>query len=299
MGVLLHLGVRDANLALGGVLAERGATAEAAALYDEAIAMAEERGWLPSAVVTAVERVRLDAGVDGPAAGLAGLERLRRTIAGHPVGPEAVGAIDALEAALLVAASDSLARAAELIDGLRPGVRRRVLSVRLALASGDTSGAADLLAGVGPANLRERLVVDLLTARLAAMGGDHATRDRHLRAAADRARAQGFRRIFLDETPELVPALRSLADERTELQPLVDEVESLASSSTHGRAEPLTDREISVLRYLQSRLTHQEIAGELGISTNTLKTHTRALYRKLGAGSRADAVAAALRAGLL
>jgi LuxR family maltose regulon positive regulatory protein len=248
-----------------------------------------------------VERVRLDAGVSGPAAGLAGIERLRRTIAGHPAGPEAIAPIDALEATLLLATPtpEALGRAGRLIEGLRPGVRRRLLSIRLALAAGDRDGAATLLAGAAPANLRDRLVVDLLTARLAAATGDDATRDRHLRAAADRARAQGFRRIVLDEAPELVPALRRLAAERPELRPMVDEIETLAADTSHGRAEPLTERELSVLRYLQSRLTHHEIAAELGISANTLKTHTRALYRKLGATSRAAAVAAALRAGLL
>ena len=301
MGFPLHLGVRDANLALGGVLAERGEVAEAAALFDEAVAMAEERGWLPSAVVTGVERVRLAAGVDGPAAGLAGVERLRGKVAGHAVGPDAIAPIDALEATLLLAgpSPEALGRASGLISGLRRGVRRRLLEVRLALASGDAALAGSLLGHVGPANLRDRLVADLLTARIAAAGGDHVARDRHLVAAADRARSQGFRRIFLDEAPELVPALRALADSRTELRPLVDEVETLAAASAHGRAEPLTDRELSVLRLLQSRLTHHEIAGELGISANTLKTHTRSLYRKLGATSRSAAISTALRSGLL
>ena len=54
--------------------------------------------------------------------------------------------------------------------------------------------------------------------------------------------------------------------------------------------EVLTDRETDVLRLLQGSLNLNEIAGELYVSHNTVKTHTLALYRKLGASSRAEAV---------
>ena len=54
-----------------------------------------------------------------------------------------------------------------------------------------------------------------------------------------------------------------------------------------------------MLRYLASRLSYAEMAGELFISVNTLKTHLKAVYRKLGVATRAEAVAAARRSGLL
>ena len=54
--------------------------------------------------------------------------------------------------------------------------------------------------------------------------------------------------------------------------------------------EELTDRETDVLRLLQGSLNLNEIAGELYVSHNTVKTHTLALYRKLGVTSRAEAV---------
>jgi len=62
--------------------------------------------------------------------------------------------------------------------------------------------------------------------------------------------------------------------------------------------EPLTDREVVVLRYMTSRLTTSEIASELYISVNTVRTHTKAVYRKLGVASRQDAVAEAHRLGI-
>ena len=55
-------------------------------------------------------------------------------------------------------------------------------------------------------------------------------------------------------------------------------------------ADPLTVRERTVLRYLGSTLSPPEIAAELSISLNTLKTHQRNIYRKLGAAGRYDAV---------
>ena len=62
--------------------------------------------------------------------------------------------------------------------------------------------------------------------------------------------------------------------------------------------EPLTERELVVLRYLSSRLTTAEIRQELYVSANTVKTHTKAVYRKLGVGSRQDAISEARRLGI-
>ena len=66
-----------------------------------------------------------------------------------------------------------------------------------------------------------------------------------------------------------------------------------------AREEELTARELDVLVLLQGSLTVREIADALFLSTNTVKTHIQALYRKLGAHSRTDAVAVARRDRLL
>jgi len=63
--------------------------------------------------------------------------------------------------------------------------------------------------------------------------------------------------------------------------------------------EDLTDRELAVLRYLPSRLSQREIASELYVSLNTVKTHCKAVYRKLGVGDRKAAVQAARDVSLL
>ena len=68
--------------------------------------------------------------------------------------------------------------------------------------------------------------------------------------------------------------------------------------TTNGRDE-LTEREIAVLRLLAGELSRREIADALYVSLDTVKTHIRGIYRKLGAGTREDAVADARRRGLI
>ena len=63
--------------------------------------------------------------------------------------------------------------------------------------------------------------------------------------------------------------------------------------------EPLTDRELDVLRLLQGSLSISDIARELFLSANTVKTHAHAIYRKLDAHSRDEAVRAARRNQLI
>jgi LuxR family maltose regulon positive regulatory protein len=57
-------------------------------------------------------------------------------------------------------------------------------------------------------------------------------------------------------------------------------------------AGPLTERETAVLRLLGGSLSLREIGQELYVSQNTVKTHIRAIYRKLGVSTRHDAIAA-------
>ncbi len=75
----------------------------------------------------------------------------------------------------------------------------------------------------------------------------------------------------------------------------------LASPPTEvaGIVEALTDRELAVLRYLPTPMPQREIASELYVSLNTVKTHCKAIYRKLGVGDRKAAVQAARDANLL
>jgi DNA-binding NarL/FixJ family response regulator len=73
----------------------------------------------------------------------------------------------------------------------------------------------------------------------------------------------------------------------------------LADPAPAGRRLTLTERELQVLRGMADGKSNAEIGRELFVSEDTVKTHARRLFRKLGARDRAHAVAAGFRAGLV
>jgi LuxR family transcriptional regulator, maltose regulon positive regulatory protein len=75
-------------------------------------------------------------------------------------------------------------------------------------------------------------------------------------------------------------------------------LDTLAETSLAGPSS-LTIAELRILRFLPSHRSFREIAAHLGVSANTVKTQAHAVYRKLGAASRSEAVALAIDAGLL
>ena len=104
---------------------------------------------------------------------------------------------------------------------------------------------------------------------------------------------------------ELVSQLRSVLDGGAPLSPAVAAtlLEFVRrSSDATGRTAPqrldLTDREMDVLRRLVDGRTYDQTAGDLGISASTVRTHVRAIYRKLQVHSVAEAVRKAVQAGL-
>jgi ATP/maltotriose-dependent transcriptional regulator MalT len=80
-----------------------------------------------------------------------------------------------------------------------------------------------------------------------------------------------------------------------------DATRAPARRATHpnGRSEALSDAELNVLRLLRSELSQREIAGELHLSFNTIKTHTRNIYRKLGVAERTEAISRARELSLI
>jgi LuxR family transcriptional regulator, maltose regulon positive regulatory protein len=74
---------------------------------------------------------------------------------------------------------------------------------------------------------------------------------------------------------------------------------SLGAAPTAQDGDELSGRELAVLRLLPTRLSQREIGDELYVSLNTVKTHTRNVFRKLGVTSREDAVQRARAHGLI
>jgi LuxR family maltose regulon positive regulatory protein len=118
------------------------------------------------------------------------------------------------------------------------------------------------------------------------------------------AEPDGFRRPFTRGGQEVHEMLLAHLDSGTAYWSLVTNLVTVGPDDADAgdRAqllEPLSDRELTVLRYLQSILSRAEIAAELSISVNTVKTHVRNIYRKLDTGRRRDAVRQARRRQLL
>jgi ATP/maltotriose-dependent transcriptional regulator MalT len=113
-----------------------------------------------------------------------------------------------------------------------------------------------------------------------------------------RRRAQRLGRTLLAEASRL--ARRT--PEAVTFGPWFDEawehLDTLAENSMAGPSS-LTIAELRILRFLPSHRSFREIAVQLGVSANTVETQAHAVYRKLGAASRSEAVARATEAGLL
>jgi LuxR family maltose regulon positive regulatory protein len=101
---------------------------------------------------------------------------------------------------------------------------------------------------------------------------------------------------LLDRLRTVVSRHPEFADSLLEaLQP----VKSAAASSAVTSQRILTDRERAVLPYLATHLKAAEIASDLYLSVNTVKSHQQAIYRKLGVSSRRDAVDRGRELGLI
>jgi LuxR family transcriptional regulator, maltose regulon positive regulatory protein len=91
--------------------------------------------------------------------------------------------------------------------------------------------------------------------------------------------------------PDLTELLEARADELGPLHGLALElVDRARTSPAPAYVEPLTERETSVLCHLPTLMSNHEIADVMHVSVNTVKTHLKSLYRKLGVTSRREAV---------
>jgi LuxR family maltose regulon positive regulatory protein len=212
--------------------------------------------------------------------------------------------MNASEAHLTLEAGDP-DHAEELAARMGESEQRLRVHTAIALARGDATRARDFLAGSRPATLRQAVDAAVLRARI-----EHACGGREVNDAVgvvyDLAHEEGFVLALTSDMPELASDVSRLMRGRPAgrfedaVLELVDGPVMLRESASAGSSvEHLSEREQTVLRYLASRLTAGEIANELFISHNTLKTHVRSVYRKLGVSSRRDALDEAHRRELI
>jgi LuxR family transcriptional regulator, maltose regulon positive regulatory protein len=116
-----------------------------------------------------------------------------------------------------------------------------------------------------------------------------------LQRALTLAEPEGYARIFVDEGPPMASLLRAAAKQGIapryvrRLLAAVNKTED-STPASQGLIEPLSERELDVLRLLGTDLGGPEIARELVVSLNTVRTHTKNIYAKLGVNNRRAAV---------
>jgi LuxR family maltose regulon positive regulatory protein len=171
---------------------------------------------------------------------------------------------------------------------------------RVHLAQGDPSAALAVLAPVrrqmeAKGWQDEQLKVIVLQAVAHHAHGDTDTAMHLLGEALALAEPGGFIRLFVDEGPPMVDLLEAAA--KHGIAPAYVRHLLAASGKTEGRTpvnqvaiEPLSERERDVLRLLGTDLNGPDIARELIVSLNTLRTHTKNIYDKLGVNTRRAAL---------
>jgi LuxR family transcriptional regulator, maltose regulon positive regulatory protein len=190
----------------------------------------------------------------------------------------------------------------------------RIATAALRLATSDPQAAADVLApvldgSVAKVRLIRMVTALLLEARAREALGDQGAAGRALERALGITEGNGMLLPFLLDP---IPALLDRHGRSGTAYPvLAAQILALAgpggSSVTGGGPAgivppglaQLTDSETRVLRYLPTHLTVHDIANELFLSVNTVNTHRRHVYAKLGVHSRHEAVDRARALGLL
>jgi LuxR family maltose regulon positive regulatory protein len=266
-----------AHLARALCSAQRGERRGAAAHLAAAGAVALVASRSLAAVLSS-----LQAALSGPSPSTAWLDT---TTAAHPLATQTLIAAGALEVV------DPQRR---LVAVGGPG-ERAVVRARQELARGAPEAARAALARAlvdrdFALNLRTIVEAHTLAAVAADACGDEADAAAQLRAALDLVAASGVRAPLLDNAAALGDLLEreTTAPEHRSLA--IDLLDHLRRTPAGSPVETLTERETAVLQYLPTLMSNAEIADGLHLSINTVKSHLKAVYRKLGVDGRRDAV---------
>jgi ATP/maltotriose-dependent transcriptional regulator MalT len=300
-GLDTHGGAGDAHLALAGALIDRNELADATAALrrvDE-ILQANPPGRVYQ-VLLRLEQVRVAAALDDFDDVFATLREVGKLIT-HLPRSVLQHMVDAAAARWHLQAGQAR-QAEELITTLPEGSPvHTLLRARLDLARGRFDAVRARLQRASLATMRDQLAGELLLARAAIESGEDPTG--HMMVAAGLAAPERLVRVFLEEGPAVARLGRAAADSLG-TEPGTNLSVGLGSpppsrGTPRQPAAILTERELSVLRFLPSHLTYAEIARECLMSVNTVKTHLKSIYAKLGVSSRAATVERARLLGLL
>ncbi len=170
----------------------------------------------------------------------------------------------------------------------------------------EVSRFLDRLLTAAEAGARTRSVIEILVLQSLAhhTGGDDASALASLGRALSLAEPEGYVRVIVDEGRPMASLLGGLAKKGTAGDYVRRLQAAIATTEHHpadgqGLVEPLSERELDVLRLLGTDLDGPDIARELFLSLSTVRTHTQRIYAKLGVNNRRAAVRVAEERNLL
>lgn len=279
---------------LGTVLLERGDLAAARAQFETVVevASATRRPATVLALLGLSRILRYEGAFD---ASLASLDDCRELTRHAPRSSAMVVAIEASAARTMLAGGD--ADGARLVlDDLAPGFASEVLAAHVLVAEGDLAAARAALADApAPGRWAEALDLELARLHLEVRAGGTAV---HVLAGDVLDLATPVRAAFplAEAGRDVLAAVVAVARKRPQTRFLEAIQRTRPPAALAGldrrefEADALSERERTVLRYLATALSYREIADDLYVSVNTVKTHVRNILRKLDADSRAEAV---------
>jgi LuxR family transcriptional regulator, maltose regulon positive regulatory protein len=303
LGFDRHPFVVDSLRVLAGAALERR-DLDAAERHTEQALSISERGRPPFKYFALLDRAEIWATRGQTGDALATIETARSVLAG--TAPTPLARADELEAVLRLALGD-LRSPAELARGL-PEPRRGLLLARVALAASQPDAALGHLNGtsLGTLTPRAALVRQVLLAAAAIQRGDPRAAD-ILGDVLKTARHEGYLNTIVTTAPGVT---RYLVEHSSQIQsdPFLDRIitaamevraaQAEAAQSAGLIAQPLTAAQLRILKLLPTT-TYEQIAATLYISHNTVKTHLRTIFQKLGVSSRAEAIERAVDLQLL
>lgn len=283
------------------VLLERGRTADAERRL-LAVTATDTDLRRPARVLVRLSLARLSRAIGDFDAAFAALDDADLIMGRHPVGSGVVDHLLTSRARLLID-SGGEREARTVIGAIAQPFLRSLLQLQLAVARGHFDTAATGLEKLAPTAYTRRQQLEAALVGLAIA----VARDKPAEAAAAAAAVfsiaapEGFVLPVAEAGSAVLAAVRRAAHTR----PRSDHVDALMAVQPcvpahlvvngHHAHEKLSKQERVVLRYLDTSMGTREIADALFVSVNTIKTHLRNINRKLGAGSRAEAVVTARR----
>jgi ATP/maltotriose-dependent transcriptional regulator MalT len=324
-----HMGM--AHVGLAQVLYERNELAAALDHATRGVALCRQLAYTPAlatglAVVARIRHAQGDAAGARAAMGEAGQAGLSPQVAAL-FNPVPVQRARLLLAQGDIGAAAQWATAAGLSPDDAPDYPREpayLVLARVLLAHNDPGPALALLQrllGAAASQGRTGSIIEIQALRALALAasGDHASALGTLTEALTLARRPGYIRVFADEGASMRALLTRLPVARPGQQHAADRTgpgylaallracgpagavprRIRAAAAPPGLAEPLTDRELEVLRLLAAGKSNQRIAHDLVVALDTVKRHVTHILGKLGAANRTEAVARARELGLI